>query len=162
MDYNFDQIKHDELKQSYKSGANWFYWIAGLTIITSLITLGGGGIRFLFGLGITQLFDGIGHVLAEQVGSAAKVVALVLDLLVTGVFVGLGVLANKRLLWAYLLGMVLFLLDGVLSLVLTDWISLIAHAVVLFFLFRGFQAGRELESLEKNMAAQQAAAQPAI
>jgi hypothetical protein len=56
------------------------------------------------------------------------------------------------MLWAYITGMVLFALDGVLSLVVQDWIGVVAHGVVLFFLFRGFQAGRELVSLEKTMA----------
>jgi hypothetical protein len=53
--------------------------------------------------------------------------------------------------------MVVFLLDGLLALAFQDVISVIAHAVVLFWLFRGFQAGRELISLEKTMAEQAAA-----
>ncbi len=51
---NFDEIRHTELYQSYKSAANWFYWLAGLSLITSLITLAGGGWGFIFSLGITQ------------------------------------------------------------------------------------------------------------
>ena len=155
MDY--DQIQHADLAQRYKSGANWFYWIAGLTIITSLITFFGGGIRFLISLGLTQFIDGMAAALAPQLGGAVQVVALLLDLVVTGIFVLFGYLAKKKLLWAYVAGMVVFLMDGLLALAFQDWVSVIAHAVVLFWLFRGFQAGRELVSLEKIMAEQEAA-----
>jgi|SRR5215216_795573 len=154
MDYNnnYNNVQHAELSQRFKSGANWFYWIAGLTIVTSLITFFGGGIRFLFSLGSTQIIDGIAAALSADVGGAAQVVALALDLIVTGVFVLFGYLSNQKYLWAFMLGMVVFLLDGLLSLIFQDWISLLAHGFVLYCLFRGYQAGRELLSLEKVMA----------
>jgi hypothetical protein len=151
MDY--DEIAHTQLAQGYRSGVKLFYWIAALTIITSFITFFGGGIRFLLSLGVTQVMD----VIATQIGSAAQVVALVLDLIVTGVFALFGYLAGKKMLWAYIVGMVVFLLDGLLSLVSVDIVGVIAHAVVLFFLFRGFQAGQQLISHEKLMAEQAAA-----
>ena len=163
MDY--DQIAHAQLTQGYRSGVKWFYWIAALTIITSFIAFFGGGVRFLISMGVTQFIDAVGAGLATQLGSAAQVVALVLDLIVTGVFALFGYLAGKKMLWAYIVGMVIFLLDGLLSLALVDVIGVIAHAVVLFFLFRGFQAGQSLISVEKSMAEQAAAAaqqQPAI
>jgi hypothetical protein len=159
-----DQVHYSELARSYRSGVNWFYWIAGLTIITSLIAFFGGGIRFLLSLGLTQFIDGFAAALASHLGGAVQVVALILDLIVTGVFVLLGYLAGKKMIWAYIAGMVIFLLDGLLSLAFVDWIGVAAHAFVLFFLFRGFQAGQALISFEKLMAEQAAAAaqQPAI
>jgi len=155
---NYDNIHHAQLSQAYKAGANWFYWIAGLTVITSLITLGGGGWRFLISLGTTQVIDGIAEALATQLGGAAKVVGLVLDLIVTGLFVMFGWLANQKHLWAYIVGMIAFGLDGLLSLLGADWIGVGAHAFVLFFLFRGLQHGRSLIALEKTMAERAAAA----
>jgi len=163
MDYNnFDNVRHAELTQSFKSGANWFYWIAGLTIVTSVIAFGGGGIRFLISLGITQIIDGVAQAISTEGGGAARVVALVLSLLISGVFIIFGWLANQKMLWAYIVGMVLFGLDGLLSLVAQDWIGVIAHGVVLFFLFRGFQAGRDLVSMEKAMAQSAPQTEPAI
>ncbi len=150
----YDNIKHAELAQSYKNGSNWFYWIAGLTIITSLIAVGGGGIRFLLSLGVTQIIDGIAAGLSVEMGAGAKAVALVLDLIVTGIFVLFGYLANQKQIWAYVIGMVVIAFDGLLSLLVSDMISVLAHAVVLFFLIRGFMAGRDLLALEKAMAQQ--------
>jgi hypothetical protein len=149
----FEQAQHAEVLQRYKGGANWFYWIAGLTIITSIIAMADGGWGFLISLGTTQVIDAIAAGLSTELGSAPKVIALVLDLIVTGVFVLFGYLSNQRLLWAYMLGMVVFLFDGLVSLLFQDWIGVIAHAVVLFFMFRGYQAGRELVDLEKAIAA---------
>jgi hypothetical protein len=150
-----DQIEyaqHAELTRRYRGGANWFYWIAGLTIVTSLISAFGGGWRFLLSLGTTQIIDAVAQGLATELGNAPKMIALFLDLIVTGTFVVFGYLAGKKYLWAYIAGMVVFLLDGLVTLLIQDWISVIAHGVVLFFMFPGFQAGRELLNFEKAMA----------
>lgn len=149
---NLDYIQHAQLSQTYKGGAYWFYWIAGLTIITSIIAFSGGDWRFLISLGSTQVIDAFAEGLSTGLGTAAKVVGLILDLIVTGLFVMFGYLAGKKLLWAYMLGMVVFLLDGLISLLFQDYIGAIAHAVVLFFMFRGYQVGRELVALENWMA----------
>jgi hypothetical protein len=150
-DVNYSQAQHAEVYQRYKSGANWFYWIAGLSLITSIVSFAGGGWRFLISLGITQVIDGLGELMSAELGGAPKVVALVLDIVVTGLFVLFGVLAGKKLLWAYMVGMILFGLDGLVSLLGQDLIGVLAHAVVLFFMARGYMAGRELMALEREM-----------
>src|SRR5579862_2442373 len=48
-----------ELQRSAHKGANWFYWIAGLSIVNSLIMHGGGGIYFVVGLSVTLVVDAI-------------------------------------------------------------------------------------------------------
>lgn len=147
-----DSAQHAEIYQRYKSGANWFYWIAGLSLVTSIVSFSGGGWRFLISLSTTQFLDAFAEGLSTGLGSAPKVVALVLDIIVTAVFVLFGVLAGKKLLWAYMIGMIVFGLDGLGSLLFQDFIGVIAHAVVLFFLARGYMAGRELVALEQSMA----------
>lgn len=149
----FEQVRYAEVAQRYKVGANWFYWIAGLTIITSVIAIAGGSWGFLISLGTTAVIDGIAKALSTELGSAPMIIAFVLDLIVTGVFVLFGYLSNQKHLWAYIVGMVVFLLDGLVSLVFQDLLGAGVHAVVLFFMFRGYQAGRELVSLEQAMAA---------
>ena len=46
------------LDQRYKSGARWFFWIAALSLITSLVSFSGGGFGFFLSLGVTQVIDG--------------------------------------------------------------------------------------------------------
>src|SRR5947209_1342499 len=58
-------------------GARWFYWIVGLSLVNSLLALGGAQIRFVFGLGITQIFDAIHEPAAKTLAfiAAASVLA---------------------------------------------------------------------------------------
>ncbi len=148
--FNADSVQQLQLNQKYRSGVHWFYWIAGLTLVTSVISLAGGGWRFFLSLGITQLVDAIAVELSASLGNATKVIAIVLDIFAIAVFATAGWLAGKRHLWAYVVGMVLFLLDGVVSLVFGDWLGVIVHAVVLVVMFRAFQSGLELSALERS------------
>ena len=151
------QADHADLTARFQNGASWFYWIAGLTIVTSLIAFFGGGWRFLISLGTTQIIDAIAEGVAIEFSGTAKVIALVLDLVVTGTFVVFGVLAGKKFLWAYVLGLAVFLIDGLVTLVIQDWIGVVAHAVVFALMIPGFLAGRQLVALEERMAAREAA-----
>jgi hypothetical protein len=159
--FETDYGRQDELSQRYKSGANWFYWIAGLTLITSIIGLMGVGWRFFLSLGTTQLIDAIAAVTSESLGNATKVIAIVLDIFITAMFAAFGVLANKKQLWAYIVGMAVFLMDGLVSLAIFDWIGIIVHGIVLVVMFRGYQAGRELVAIENAMAQAAVQAPPA-
>ena len=123
-----------------KSGASWFYWIAGLSLINSIVALTGSNWRFIIGLGVTQVFD----VFGQSMSGGGKVVALILDLLAAGIFILFGVFANQRHHWAFITGMVLFALDGMLSLLIQDWLGLGFHALVLYWIFRGFAASRAM------------------
>ena len=149
-----ENAHYAEVMQRYRSGASWFYWIAGLSMITSIITYSGGNWRFLISLGTTQVIDGIAQALSTELGGAPQIIALVLDVILTGIFVFFGVLASKKLLWAYILGMAVFGIDGLVSLLIQDFIGVIAHVVVLIFLVRGFLAGRDLVAIEQARAAQ--------
>ena len=125
-----------------KGGASWFYWIAGLSLVNSIAAFTGGDWRFILGLGITRMIDGFG----QSLEGGGKMVVLVLDVLAAGLFILFGVLAHKRHTWAFVVGMVLFALDGLIALIVQDWLGLGFHAFVLFCLFRGFQACQVLNA----------------
>lgn len=124
------------LQGRIKSGASWFYWIAGLSLINSLTSLTGSGYGFIVGLGITQVIDA----LAKGLGPAGTAVAIVMDLLAAAVLVVFGVFANKRQAWAFIVGMVLYGLDGLIFLLAQDWLGLGFHVFVLFCVFSGYKA----------------------
>jgi len=42
-----------------QSGARWFYWIAGLSMINSIAAMSNSSWSFLAGLGITQFIPGL-------------------------------------------------------------------------------------------------------
>lgn len=141
------------LEQQCKSGARWFFWIAGLSVVTSLLSLTGSNIAFFLSLGSTQVIDGVARGLAEELGDSARIVAFVFDVLIAGVFGLIGWFAVKRQMWSFVVGMILFALDALILLVFQVWISLIFHALVIYWIFRGYQAGRRLVALELEMNA---------
>jgi len=66
-----------------RSGAGWFYWIAGLSAVNTISAYTGAGFRFVIGLSITELFN----YLAVRSGVAA--LALILTAL-AGIILGMG------------------------------------------------------------------------
>ena len=132
------------LEKQLKGGGSWFYWIAALSVVNSVLALSGSETRFILGLGITQIFDTIGQGLASGAGLA---LAVVLDVLAAVAFVFFGVFANKRHTWSFIVGMALYALDGLIYLIAQEWLGVGFHVFALFCLFRGFKACRELNAV---------------
>lgn len=133
-------------------GAKWFLWIAGLTAVNTLADMFGTNWRFIFGLGITQLFDGLGSELARQGAGWIRPAAWVLDGVVIGIYLLLGLQAGKGQVWAFIVGLVLFGLDMLLSLAFQDWVSVIAHIFAMFFIFQGMRAALEFARAARQPA----------
>lgn len=123
----------------------------GSKIITSMVSLYGGGFAFFLSLGTTQFIDGMARGLSQEFGDATQIIALVLDIFVAGVFGLIGWLALKRHLWSFVAGMVLFAPDAFILLAFQIWISFAFHLLVVFWIFKGYQAARQLSELERQM-----------
>jgi len=133
-----------QVKAGIKSSANWFYWIAGLSLVNTGAAMAGSTWRFLIGLGITQVVDAI----ADRLGQTGHVAAFIVDLFIAGIFVLLGWLAGKNKRWAFVVGMVLFSLDALIFLIGPDIIGIVFHVYCLFWLFKGYQLVGKLRILE--------------
>lgn len=144
-------VDADELQAQVNSGANWFFWIAGLSLINTVIALAGADFSFAIGLGITQIFDGVAAAIAEESATPAlKFIAVALDLIAIAAFVGLGFLGRARHSWAFIVGIVLFGLDTIFFLLAFAVLGIIIHGLAIFYLFRGMTAARELNSFRRN------------
>ena len=137
-----------ELEKKHRGGASWFYWVAGLSVINSILLLTGQTWGFIFGLGITMVIDEIAIELAKELGNAVKIVAIVLDVIVAGVLVLFGVFATKRHLWAYIVGLVLYVIDGLIFLAAADIMGIIFHAIVLVLVIMGMRACYRLNQID--------------
>jgi hypothetical protein len=147
---NYDHRLAQLLEQRANSGSRWFYWIAALSVLTSAIAFSGTDWRFLVSLGLTQVVDGIAKGMSGQFGNSIKIIALMFDLLATGLFVFLGFMAGKKQLWAFITGLALFVLDGLIFLIAGDIFGLIFHAYVIYSIYGGLSACRRLNRLQKD------------
>jgi len=142
------------LMQQGRRGAGWFYSIAGFSIINSLIMLVGGGTFFVIGLGITLISD-VGALQAAgnhpEKAVAFKAMAFVFDLFVAGIVCGFGWLSVKRWQPVFILGMLLYLLDGLLFLMFGQIMAVAFHAYGLYCMWSGLNAYRQLAVLERKL-----------
>jgi hypothetical protein len=142
--------------QRMRRGAGWFLSIAILSGANALLQIFDAKIRFIFGLGITQLVDAM----ARGMGERGPTLILVVD----GLFIGMLILCSR---WArtgsqgaFLGGMIAYALDGVLLLYFRVWLDAAVHAYALWMIWQGFAASRELAQLQQ--AAQPGLSQPKL
>jgi len=125
-----------------KFGASWFYWIAAVSLVSTLIAATGIVVPFVLALGFTRILD----VSGAEMGGAGRVGLAILSLIVIASVALAGWLSNQGRLWAFATGIVLYALDGVLLILAQRWIDVAFHGLALFFLFRGLQACRALRA----------------
>ena len=135
-------------EQIVKNGAGWFLAIAGLSILNSVLTMSGANFHFIFGLGITEIVDAIGR----QSGTTGSALGLIVNLFIAGIFLLFWNFARKGEKWAFLAGMALYLIDGLILVPFKDFLGLAFHAYALFRLYQGMQGIPVLEEIRRRMA----------
>ncbi len=126
-----------------QQGGNWFYWIAALSAINAVLLLTHSPVSLMFGLGATDAVTAIG----SGIGGAGLAVALAVTAVLAGVIALFGVFASRGARWAFVAGMAVYALDGLLSLSFKQYLEAAVHAYALFRIFQGFQAAGQLAAL---------------
>jgi len=140
-----ESVEHQQLERRRRIGARWFYWVAGVSLLNTVVALAGEHRRFIIGLGATQVANG----LAARTGRGWAP-AILLDLLLIGGFVLLGYLALQGQHWAFPVGIGLYALDGVVFVAARHWVGLGFHVFVLIMICKGFQAARQLDPSRRH------------
>jgi len=135
-------------EQLVKNGAGWFLAVAGLSIVNSILTMSGTHFSFIFGLGITQIVDAIGR----QSGATGSTLGLIVNVFIAGVFVLFWNFARKGEKWAFLVGMALYAIDGLILLPFKDYLSAAFHAYALFRIYGGMQGIPALQQIRQALA----------
>ena len=130
-------------------GARWFYWLAGLSVINSIIALFNGSISFVFGLGLTQVIDAVAFYAAEELPSETatiiKIIGLVLSFFIAGIAFLIGYFGLKGKKWILTVGTVLYVIDLLICLFFGLYWDALFHLFVLFFIIRGIRAFGKLQ-----------------
>ena len=117
-------------------GARWFWWIAGFSAVNVAMILSHSSVNFVIGLAFTLL----AHANFEPA------IALVIDALLVGGFFLVGLKAQQGQLWAFAVGVVVYLCDALVYVKYGDWMPVIIHAVALYYIGKAFmdlQAARK-------------------
>jgi|AraplaDrversion2_2_1032049.scaffolds.fasta_scaffold108553_1 uncharacterized membrane protein YdcZ (DUF606 family) len=116
------------------SSARWFWWIAGLSLVNLLLFYAGSNTNFVVGLGMTAV--------VSAVFTDPKVVGLILSALIIGHYGVIGYFALREKLWAFYIGLVVYVIDALVYAFFEDWMPVAFHAYVIFHLFKGISALR--------------------
>src|SRR5690242_6865657 len=130
-----------------RRGAGWFLTIAALSGINSVLQIVDAKIRFIFGLGITQVVDAVG----KGAGQNGRFVTTAVD----GVFLLVLILcwrgAKTGSQGAFMAGMIAYALDGVLLVFFSMWLDAAVHAYALYMMWQGYAAARELSQMQQAL-----------
>jgi len=137
------------LESQMRRGAGWLIAVALFSVVNSALNLFDAQLHFIVGLGVTQIADGVGKV----GGTAGSIAGFVVSLIAAGLFCGLWKFARDGQKWAFLVGMILYALDGLIFLGFGLWLDLAFHAFALFRMYKGLSALNALEQLKQQPAA---------
>jgi hypothetical protein len=130
-------------EQKLIGAAKWFYWIAALSVVNAGLILSGANWHFLLGMGIIDAVAAVGN----QGGRGGMVAAIFVTAFITGICALFGSLALKKYAWVFWLGMALYAVDGLLVFLAGDVLAVVFHAFVLFCLFQGPVALKQLKAM---------------
>jgi len=112
-----------------QSAARWFWWIAGLSLINTVLTLTGTHMQLVVGLGLTLVSD-------VTFGGASPL-GFAIDALALAFFFFMGRQAQRGQLWAFYLGIAVYCIDALVYVRFQDWMAVAFHGVVIYFIVRG-------------------------
>ena len=139
-----------ELEKKIKNGGSWFYWIAGLSLVSSIFVLCGADWFFVAGLATTHVIDLVMRGFADGgAGPIVKAVAFMIDFAVAALFVTLGIFSRRRQSWAFIAGIVLYGCDTLLTLIFQIWLGLFWHGWALFSLCVALKAAHRWNKVAK-------------
>lgn len=114
------------------AGARWFWWIAGLSLVNTILLYAGADMSFVVGLGITTLAS-----IFFPMAMALLAVAVTL-----GLYVYFGFEAQKGQPWAFYAGLAVYAFDALIFVYLQDWMSVAFHGLAMYFIIKGVMALR--------------------
>jgi len=140
MDIFDDDSARHVTRTSVLHGADWFFWIAILSLINSLIVFYYQTPNSPLALGITRWLDGT----TSGFNASMTTGGLLTNLLVALVLAVFGLLSRRGNDIAFVVGIFLYVIDAMLVIGLRDFFGFGVHLIALFFLVKGLLASRHV------------------
>ena len=140
MDIFDDDSARHVTRTSVLHGADWFIWLAILSVINSLIVYIYNIPNTPIALGITQWVDGT----TTAFNSTMTTSGLAINLLIAGALAMFGLLARRGSDIAFVVGIFLYVIDAFLMIGMKDFFGFGVHLLGLFFLVKGLLASRHI------------------
>jgi len=137
-----------KLESRMRSGAGWLLAVALFLVVNSALGFFDAQMHFIVGLGVTQIADGIGKV----GGTAGSIAGFVVSLIAAGVFAGFWKFARAGQQWAFLVGMILYALDGLIFLGFGLWLDFGFHIFALYCMYKGLSALNAVNRLNQQVS----------
>jgi len=117
------------------SSARWFWWIAGLSLVNTVLYYAGSNTSFVMGLALTTI---VNVLFARMVA-----LAVLATILIIGFYFVVGLYAQRGRLWAFYTGLAVYVIDALILLKFEDWMSAGFHALAIYFIVRGMMRLRQ-------------------
>lgn len=144
------EFEVESLTEDIQKAASWFFWIAGLSLINSLIFYFSAGVYFVVGLGISQFMDGF----VTRIMNGPSWIALIPSLMISGFFIYIGYRSRKYDKWAFVVGVVVYTLDALIYMYIEEWMAVGFHIFALVMISRGFFKVFEYNKASKQLEEQ--------
>ncbi|MEO0452791.1 MAG: GYF domain-containing protein [Verrucomicrobiota bacterium] len=144
----------DEYLATFQSGAYWFYWIAGLTVLNAILIAVSSPVILALGLGAAELVSWMAYdVETGEIDSTMMWIAVGVAIVLSLLMAGIGWMASQGNRIIYLVGMVIVALDTIFYIFpIFSIIALAVHGYALYAMFNGFAALQKIEEIEKKAA----------
>lgn len=142
----------------YKKARESLLAVAGFTALNLLLSVINSGFSLLFSATVPQMVYEIGREIGKELHSSAYMITgLVLALILVAFYFLAWYLARRFRIWM-LIAFILFIVDSLLLMLLvlingafeTYILDIIFHALILYFLFRGVSAWRQLRGVSDD------------
>jgi hypothetical protein len=136
------RLNIEDAAQRLRKAANWFFIIAALSVVNSL--LASRGAYFVMGLALSQLVDGL-------VSETDGITIFLSSLIFPAVFALFGYFGGKYARWAFIVGGIMYIIDAAIYGFANEWLALAFHLYVTYKLFMGFRSVQEYGSLQAQL-----------
>jgi hypothetical protein len=134
------------LTQEARKARSWFAFVAGLSLVNTVLNLLQVEWGFVIGLGATRVVDAIiwgARAEADPaIAAAITVVGVLINLFLIGLVALVWWLSGRGSTTAYLMGMICYALDGLIFVSVQDWFGVAFHIFFLIGMWKGYGALR--------------------